>query len=134
MSSSNAPLTADRVQGPRLDLFAIGLSTLCLIHCLAMPILASVLPFAAHFAESELVHKLLVLMAAPVSLWVVRTARSVDGSGLFVAAALTGLGLLFLGAFVGAGSAYEETITVAGAVLLASAHLWRWLRYRNHRE
>ncbi len=134
MNSPNAQLTADSVQGRRLDLLAIGLSTLCLIHCLALPVLASALPFAAHFSENELVHKLLVLMAAPVSLIVVRTARSAGGSGLFVVAALAGLGLLFLGAFVSALSAYEELITVAGAILLASAHLWRWLRHRNHRE
>jgi len=131
MNSSNAQLTAESLRSPRLDLFAIGLSTLCLIHCLALPILASALPFLAHFAENELAHKLLVLMAAPVSLSVVWMARSIRGSGLFVAAALVGLGLLFLGAFVSAVSAYEEPITIAGAVLLACAHSWRWLRHRN---
>jgi len=134
MSSPNAQLTVDSARSPRLDLFAIGLSTLCLIHCLALPVLASALPFVAHFAENEWVHKLLVLMAAPVSLMVVRMARSTNGGSLFIAAALAGLALLFLGAFVSAVSAYEESITVAGAVLLASAHLWRWLRHRNHRE
>ena len=134
MSSHNAQATVEGARGPRLDLFAMGLSTLCLIHCLAIPLLASALPFMAHFAENELAHRLLVLAAAPVSLAVVWTARSVAGSGLFIAAALTGLALLFTGAFVGAVSAYEESITVVGAVLLGSAHLWRWLRLRKRRE
>lgn len=133
MNSSNAQLAVEKARDPRLDIAAIGLSTLCLIHCLALPFLASALPFLAHFSENELAHKLLVLMAAPVSLLVVRTARSTQGSGLFIVAALTGLGLLFVGAFVEAVSAYEEPITVAGAILLASAHLWRWLRHRHVR-
>ena len=132
MNSSNASLNLQGAGGSSLDLCAAGLSTLCLIHCLALPFAATLLPLAAHFAESELVHQILVLLAAPVSLWVVRKAGA--GSGLFVAAALTGLGLLMLGAFVGAVAAYEEPITVAGAVLLGSAHLWRWLRYRGRRE
>ncbi|MEO0997215.1 MAG: MerC domain-containing protein [Pseudomonadota bacterium] len=134
MNSSNAPLNLQASANPSLDLYAAGLSTLCLIHCLALPLVATLLPLAANFAESELVHMALVLLAAPVSLWVVRKAWSTGGSGLFVGAALTGLGLLLLGAFVGAVAVYEEPLTVAGAVLLGSAHLWRWLQYRGRRE
>lgn len=134
MNSSDASLDLQGTGGASLDLYAAGLSTLCLVHCLALPILATLLPFAAYFAENELVHQVLVLLALPVSLWVVRKVWSSAGSGPFVAAALTGLGLLLLGAFVGPVSAYEVPITVVGAVLLGSAHLWRWLRYRSRRE
>lgn len=134
MTSSNAPLDLHGAGGSSLDLYAVGLSTLCLIHCLALPFLATLLPLAAHFAENELVHQVLVLLAAPVSLWVVRKAWSTEGGGLFAGIALTGLGLLLLGAFVGAVAAYEEPITVAGAVLLGAAHSWRWLRHRGRRE
>lgn len=131
MHSSNAPMTLKGVRSSQLDLFAAGLSALCLIHCVVVPVLAAVLPLAAYFAESELVHRVLVLLAAPMSLWAVRKAWPMAGSGVFVATALTGLALLFSGAFVDAAAAYEEPITVAGAVLLGSAHLWRWLRYRR---
>ena len=131
MHSSNAPMTLKGVRGSQLDLFAAGLSALCLIHCVVVPVLAAVLPLAAYFAESELVHRVLVLLAAPMSLWAVRKAWPMAGSGVFAATALTGLALLFSGAFVDAAAAYEEPITVAGAVLLGSAHLWRWRRYRR---
>lgn len=131
MRSSNAPIPLKGIRGSQLDLFAVGVSALCLIHCVLVPVLAAALPLAAYFAESELVHRVLVLLAAPMSLWAVRKAWPVAGSRLFVATALTGLALLLSGAFVDAAAAHEEPITVAGAVLLGSAHLWRWLRYRR---
>ena len=134
MNPSNAELRLQNAGGSSLDLCAAGLSTLCLIHCLALPFAATLLPLAAHFAENELVHKILVILAAPASLWVVRMVWSTEGSGLFIGAALTGLGLLLLGAFVGPLEAYEEPITIAGASILAFAHLWRWLRHRSRRE
>ena len=112
----------------RLDMYAVGLSTLCLLHCIALPVLVTVLPAVALAAENELVHKALVVIAVPVSLRVVWKALPGDGNGLFVGAALVGLGLLLLAAFVEAASPYEQPITVAGGALLGSAHLWHWMR------
>ena len=112
----------------RLDMYAVGLSTLCLLHCIALPVLVTVLPAVALAAENELVHKALVVIAVPVSLRVVWKALPGDGNGLFVGAALVGLGLLLLAAFVEAASTYEQPITVAGGALLGSAHLWHWMR------
>ena len=112
----------------RMDLYAVGLSTLCVLHCLALPVLVALLPVAAQASESELVHRVLVIVAVPVSLRVIWTTRPVKGNRLFVSAALVGLGLLLLAAFVEAVSPYEELITVAGAALLGSAHLWHWIR------
>lgn len=112
----------------RFDLYAVGLSTLCVIHCVALPLLVALMPMVAQAAQSELVHKVLVIVAVPVSLRVIWKARPVAGNALFIGAASVGLGLLLLAAFLEALSAYEEPLTVAGGVLLASAHLWHWLR------
>ncbi len=112
----------------RLDLFAAGLSTLCVLHCVALPVLVAVMPVAAQAAESELVHRVLVIAAVPVSLRVIWKTRPMADNSLFIGAALVGLGLLLLAAFVEAVSPYEEPITVAGATLLGSAHLWHWVR------
>ena len=112
----------------RLNVCAVGLSTLCLLHCTALPVLLTVLPVAAQAAENELVHQALVVAAVPVSLRVVWKTLPVDGNRLFVGAALGGLGLLLLGAFMEAVSQYEQPITVAGGALLGSAHLWHWVR------
>ena len=70
----------------------------------------------------------LVVAAVPVSLRVIWKTRPVNGNRLFVSAALVGLGLLLLAAFIEAVSPYEEPITVAGGALLGSAHLWHWVR------
>ena len=112
----------------RLDLYAVGLSTLCVLHCIALPVLVALMPVAAQAAQSEFVHRVLVVAAVPVSLRVIWVTRPLGGNWMFVGGALTGLGLLLLAAFVERVSAYEEPITVAGGLLLASAHLWHWMR------
>ena len=114
----------------RLDLYAAGLSSLCLIHCLALPLLVTLMPLAA-IAENELVHRLLVLAAIPVSLRVIWKTLPVDRNWPFVGAVLSGLGLLLTAAFIEAVSAYEESLTVAGGALLCAAHLWHWTRQRG---
>lgn len=113
---------------PRLDLYAVGLSISCVLHCVALPVLVALLPAAAQGAQSELVHVALTLAAVPVSLRVIWQTRPLNGNRLFVGAALSGLGLLLLAAFAEAVSHYEEPITIAGAALLGSAHLWHWMR------
>lgn len=112
----------------RLDLYAVGLSTLCVLHCIALPLFVSLMPVVALAAESELVHRILVVAAVPVSLRVIWKTRPLRGNRLFIGAALVGLVLLLLAAFMEAAAVYEEPLTVAGGVLLGSAHLWHWVR------
>lgn len=114
-----------------LDLYAAGLSTLCLLHCLALPLLTTVLPIAGQLSENELLHRALVLLAAPATLWVSWQMLRRNGSLLFLVAACIGLALLVLAAFLEPMAAYEQPMTVTGALLLAGAHLWRWSRHRH---
>ena len=129
MSASTSELTTRAGDG-RLDLYAAGLSTLCLIHCIGLPLLAALLPVAGQLSENELVHRILVLLAAPATLWLGWKTLPIKGALPFIVAGFSGLALLLLAAFVDAVSAYERSLTVTGAVLLASAHLWRWARFR----
>ena len=112
----------------RMDLCAVGLSTLCVLHCVALPVLAALMPLAAQAADSELVHRVLVVAAVPVSLRVIWKTLPAAGNRLFVGAALIGLGLLLLAAFMEAVSPYEEPITIVGGSLLGLAHLWNCVR------
>lgn len=130
-SGYNDPSSPAELGRPRLDLYAAGLSLLCLLHCLALPLLVTVMPLIAHTAESELVHRLLVLATVPVSLRVIWKTLAVHRNWLFIGAVLGGLGLLLVAAFIEALSAFEEPITVVGGVLLCSAHLWHWARQRG---
>ena len=130
-SGYNDPSCPAELGSPRLDLYAAGLSALCLLHCLALPLLVTIMPLVAQTAESELVHQLLVVATVPVSLRVIWKTLAAHRNRLFVGAVLGGLGLLLLAAFSEAVSAYEEPITVVGGVLLCSAHLWHWARQRG---
>ena len=59
-----------------------GLSTLCLIHCLALPLLVSLLPLAAQSFDSHFLHQILALAAVPVSARVMWKALPVGGNVL----------------------------------------------------
>lgn len=107
------------------DAFAIGLSGLCLIHCLALPIAASLLPLAGAWAEAPWVHWAFALTATPVSLWALTRRRAAAPLAL----GLAGLGLLFMGAAGLPDHASETTVTVAGGLALTLAHILNW---RSH--
>ena len=106
---------------------------MCLAHCIALPLLVSSLTLAVPFAENELVHKVLVLIAAPATFVAVYADARHAARRVFIGAAMLGLGLLIAGAFVPALEAYEEPLTVAGSVTLAAAHMWRALDVRAKR-
>lgn len=109
----------------RLDFYAGGLATLCLLHCLALPVLIAALPLSLALVDSHWLHQVIVVLAAPATLWVV--ARGQPGP-LFTWVALSGLVLLVVAAFVEPAEPYEEPLTVLGSILLASAHGWNWWR------
>lgn len=114
-----------------VDLFAAGASLLCLAHCLLLPLLLTLLPVFGQLSGDPLVHRSLVLVAVPASLWAVWSTPLRQGGWLFVVPALSGLTLLLLAAFVEQLSPYEETLTVTGALTLAAAHIGRRQRHRS---
>ncbi len=131
MSVHNGLLTPGNEAGSRVDLYAAGLSMLCLMHCLALPLLASLLPLAGQLSENIFVHRVLVLLAAPATLWAGWKSLPIEANWPFLVTAAAGLALLMSAAFLDAVAAYEQPVTVTGALLLASAHLWRWARHRH---
>ena len=115
----------------RTDGAAICLSGLCIIHCLALPVLASLTPVFGSIAENEMIHKALVI-ATPF-LVAAALYRSCPGRDriIFLAIAGTGIALLFAAAFVHELHDYETPLTVVGALILASAHLFRWRCHKS---
>ena len=108
-----------------LDRSAIGLSFLCLAHCLAFPMLIAFLPaLATVLPQGEWVHPLLLAIALPlagVALWRGwRRHRAVQP----LAFGAIGLALMTIG--VDAGASAEIVLTVAGGLALAGAHLLNW--------
>jgi len=111
------------------DLSAIGLSGLCLVHCLALPVLAAFLPVLGAWSHAEWVHLLFAAVAVPLTglaLWRVHRRRPLPLP--LRALAVAGLAGLLAGAFGWPDAAMETPVTVAGSLMLVSAHVWNWRR------
>lgn len=118
---------------PWADLSAVALSGLCLLHCLALPLLASLLPVLGAWSEAEWVHGVFVLLAVPLSvaaLWRAH-ARSRLPLRLWVLAGL-GMGLLAIGAMGWPQARWETPITVAGSLMLVATHALNLRRGHRH--
>ena len=114
-----------------VDAAAISVSSLCLVHCLALPVLAGVLPIAGAWAEAEWVHKAFVLLALPISGYAVFSINVQSRDALFVFLVTSGLTLLAASAFVEALHDVEKPLTATGALLVVAGHLWRWRRHQE---
>ncbi len=134
MTLQNTDLGAVDGRGGRVgDLLAVTLSGLCLVHCLALPLVASLLPLAGVWAQAEWVHWLFALIAAPLSAWTLTRPHPQGLPRLAIGLAGVGAGLLFAGAAGFPSHELETPITVAGGLLLASAHILN-ARRRVHRH
>lgn len=112
------------------DAVGIGLSGLCLIHCLGLPLLISLAP-AVFWLENEITHITLACLALFIALGAARSwPEGLIGGGISLLAA-TGLGLLFFGGFAEMEESAEQIVTSIGAVALASAHIIAWQRGRH---
>lgn len=107
-----------------LDLSAVSLSALCLVHCLALPALSLFLPVLGLWARAEWVHVLFVALAAPIAVlaFVDRKAWR-PYSWPLLGLALVGLALMLAGATDVFSAVDERVTTVSGGTLLALAHL-----------
>ena len=94
----------------------------------ALPIVVGLIPAGLLWIESEWVHQLFVLIALPISGYAIAKSITERAHTGFVLAASSVLALLIAGAFVEALHDYETLLTLAGALLLLVAHLFRWLR------
>ena len=114
---------------PITDMAGLGFSALCVIHCLALPLLAAALPILGAIAEMEVIHRGFVVFAAFAAVVGLLQASS-NLRVVFGAIAAIGLTLLIAGAFVEAFHDIEVPLTVAGALVLSAAHIIRW-RYNG---
>lgn len=117
-----------------LDRTAIGLSGLCLLHCLALPFFAGALPMLMPFTESHL-HAQVLYFAIPLSVVAVGIGYAQHRDARVVLAAVAGLSLLVVGATVAHGSlgvVADRLFTISGSLVLAAAHLWNGLLSRRH--
>lgn len=116
------------------DGLAVSLSVLCLAHCLLLPVLAGAAPLLGELVHAPWVHALLLLLAAPLSIWVLAKGYRHHKHAVPLIVGIAGLLLLSSGLVHTTHLAWERTASVAGALVLLLAHSHNfWLRSRRIR-
>ena len=115
-----------------LDRAALGASFACLLQCLALPVLFSLLPALAQVMSiPESFHLWVLAFALPTSGYALISGRVRHGARWQLAAGALGLALLAIGVLWFGETARETPVTVAGSLTLAAAHIGNWrLRHR----
>jgi len=115
-----------------IDRAGVAISTLCILHCMILPLAVSSLPILGAFTENEGIHKILVLCAIlPAVIAFLGLSKSKAAlwcRGLLV----IGAACLIAGAYIEALHDFEKVLTIIGAMSLASAHLWKIKLNRPH--
>ena len=121
------PSSPDTQSTASIDGAAAGLSLVCILHCLILPIFAAASPFIAVVADAEWVHIVVALLALTASATVVVLTPSARNAAFLIP---VGLGALLVGgALLLEDFGVDETIpTVIGGLLIAFAHGRRLLQ------
>jgi MerC mercury resistance protein len=110
----------------RLDALGLGISIVCLVHCLALPLAALLLPALALRLDHATDHQLhwgLLALAAPISTLALWRGARCHGTWTWLKLAVGGLSLMLLGVLHVFGARSEVAMTLLGVVLLAIAHV-----------
>lgn len=115
-----------------IDKISIGLSALCAVHCLVLPVVAGVLPsLAATTASHGHFHVLMLVLVIPLSGIALGAGWLRHRAGIVLALGLCGMGLMVFATTMGhdlLGHDGERWATLAGSFTLAAGH------YRNFRR
>ena len=104
-----------------MDRLAIGLSGLCLVHCLASAIVIAMLASAGGLLVSPAIHEVGLLIA--ILLGSIALGRGVVEHGFMMPSAVGGLGLgVMAGALTMPHSTVEIVYTIVGVLILALGH------------
>lgn len=106
-----------------MDNAAVALSMICVLHCLALPIVVVAVPsLLSGVGHSDITHFILFLIALPLSGFAMVYGYRVHKKLRYGIAAAVGV-LVLGGGLMLHGLAYEVYVTLIGAVTLAGAHL-----------
>lgn len=116
-----AAMTYEAVPNHRLDRIAMGLSGVCLVHCLATAVLVGVVASIGGILGNPLIHEVGLVVAMIIG--VVALGRGALTHGFVLPSAVGGLGLgVMAGAISLPEGGHEAIYTVAGVMILALGH------------
>ena len=105
----------------RLDRLAIGLSGLCLVHCIATTVIIAMLASAGSMLGAPIVHELGLSLAMVIG--AIALGRGIQQHGFMMPSAVGGLGLgVMAGALTMGHGGDEAVFTMAGVMILALGH------------
>jgi hypothetical protein len=109
------------IAGRRLDRIAMGLSGLCMVHCVVTAILLGLLASAGGLLGKPIIHEVGLTLA--MILGAVALGRGVREHGFFLPASVGLTGLFVMGyALTLRETHLEPVFTVAGVMILALGH------------
>lgn len=105
------------------DRIGISTSILCVVHCLATPVLVIFLPLAGSSLAHDWFHEIIIAIVVPVALWALWNGYRIHrhNSMLWYA----GFGFLFIAMSVALGHDHdliEKAFMIAAGLLLGYAH------------
>ena len=112
------------------DKFAMSFSAICMIHCLFAPSLI-ILSYSslALTVESELIHKAILLLTIPVSIFAISLGYKNHSNNAIIYTGIAGLTILISALLIGEsiGENAELILTIIGSLMVIACH------YRNYR-
>lgn len=117
------------------DVLAAAVSSLCLLHCLALPLILAFAPAALGLQSGAThgptwLHWALLGIAIPASVHALRKGYTIHASLAPSKLATLGFMLVAAGAVAHGLQPIEQILTVGGGAVIASAH-WRNWRSRS---
>ena len=108
------------------DRIAISLSAICIVHCLAVPLVVAVLPLAALGLGGEShFHAVMLWLVVPISVIGLVMGYREHNRAAIVIAGIVGMAVVSVAAILGHGQwpiSIEVLVSLVGSVLLAGAH------------
>ena len=116
-----------------LDGLAVCASIVCMVHCLALPLLLAALPaIATWFDPGETFHVAVLAFAVPTSALALIGGWRLHHAIPPMILGASGLVLMTLGIVFGGRAAIETMLSVSGSLMLAFAHVANWRRRFTH--
>ena len=110
-----------------LDTAAVILSGICMLHCLALPVVLTIFPiFNVALLDEQTFHLVMLIVILPISLVALTIGCTQHKDRLTIVFGATGLSVLMFTAVCGHeafGFTGERIITSIGGLILASAHI-----------
>ena len=122
---------------PLLDSCAVGISAICAVHCLALPVLLLVFPLlGSSLITDELFHVLVLWVILPTSALAVLLGRARHPDRTVLLWVVSGMVILVIGALWAHDHAeawVDRTFALIGGLILALGHIrnYHLCRHRN---